>query len=101
MVKKYEVCTIVVNTHTGKDALNTLLNSTNQTPYTVKSFDSHEEAKSYYDTISTSVKYIGRGMYEHVCKYLEENEYDEDSEWIGGGDWWESNFPDMAEPAEG
>lgn len=99
-MKKYNVCEITVETRTGKDALRVLNDSTNQTPDTVKSFDSLAEAQAYYETVYTGVKRCGNRLYSHACKYLEEVEVDEDGEFVDGGDWWAYDFPDYPEQAD-
>ena len=91
-MKKYEVRTVSVETKRGKNALETYINSTNQDSTLVKSFNTLEEAREFYATVDTSARYMS-GYYLHKCKFIEEAEYDDDGEWIGGGDWWDSNFP--------
>lgn len=34
----------------------------------------------------------GVPLFEHHCKFLLKNEYDEDGEWVDGGDWCLRNF---------
>ena len=98
-MKKYEVKTVSVETKDGKDAINVFLNQTNQDTYLLKSFDNLEDARAFYATVDSSVRYMGR-YYLHECKMIEENEYDEDGEWINGGEWWESDFPEYQNEKE-
>ena len=72
-------------------------NSADQDTILLRSFDSLEDARSYYDSISTECKYRHYGSsslsyYNHSCKCIEMNEYDDDGEWVAGGDWLESDF---------
>lgn len=58
----------------------------------IKSFDSKEDAleelKKYKSSIHEFSSNIGR-CYEVTEYFVEEVEYDEDDEWIAGGDIWE------------
>ncbi len=91
---KYNVCEVKVETYTGKNTYQTFNNQTEQTPLTAVSFDTLEEAREYYATVETGVKYCGNRLYEHYCKYLEDVEVDENGDYVSGGDWWEYDFPD-------
>ncbi|MDD6667769.1 MAG: hypothetical protein PUE58_07450 [Lachnospiraceae bacterium] len=63
----------------------------------LKSFDTLEKAKTELENYVASIsKESGSaGTYYLVTEYMiEENDYDEDGEWISGGDIWEfSKFP--------
>ena len=64
----------------------------NQDYFLIKSYDDKEEAlkelKKYNTTISTLSDHLGR-YYLVEEFFVEENEYDEDGDWISGGDIWE------------
>ena len=99
-MKKYSVCTVTVETRTGKDALATWTTKVDQDTDTAKAFDTFEEALAEYEKTSTGVRYspaYGMPLYVHTCKYLEEAEYNEDGEFIEGGDWLRDEFPDYKE----
>lgn len=85
-MNKFEVRTFNIETRDGKDCLSKFFNSTNQDTELEASFDTLEEAKAFYETLTTGVFYMS-GYYLHRCKMIEENEYDEDGEWVNGGDW--------------
>lgn len=59
---------------------------TNHNITTVRSFDTPEEAKVFYDTIITLVKDCGRYNL-HFCKAIEINDYDDNGDLVNGGDW--------------
>ena len=62
-----------------------------QEPETIKSFDTLEDAKEELKKYQTSIRELSNhGMaYFEIEEYMvEENEYDEDGEWIAGGDIW-------------
>lgn len=96
-MKRFEVKTEMVVTKNGKNALAVYGGLTDQYPELVGSFDTHEEALECYKSVYTGVKDCGNGRYEHDCKWIEVNEYDEDGEWVGGGDWTDLEFPDAKE----
>lgn len=89
---KYEVRTVNVDTKDGKNAFKKFNSLVDQDTELLKSFDNLDDARKFYDTISTSVRYMG-GFYSHECKLLEQNEYDDEGEWVAGGDWWVYDFP--------
>lgn len=67
----------------------------------IKPFENKEDAlrelKKYQSEIRTIYGNAGKG-YSVTEYYVEENEYDEDGEWIGGGDVWEfSKMPKIEE----
>ena len=99
-MKKYIVCTVTVETRTGKAPLNTMLNNVCQDTDTEKVFDTIEEALAEYEKTNTDVRYspaYGMPLYIHTCKYIEEAEYGEGGEFIEGGDWVKDDFPDFKE----
>ena len=98
-MKKYEVRTVSIETKRGKNALETYINSTNQDSTVVKSFDTPEESREFYATVDTSVRYMS-GYYLHECKFIEIANYDDDGEWIDGGDWLERDFPKYNKEAD-
>ncbi len=67
------------------------LEQDNQEPAVIKSFDSKEEALKALKGHKTDIRELsggtGKNSYFTVIEYyVEENEYDEDDEWISGGD---------------
>ena len=64
----------------------------NADPKIIKSFDKKEEALNELKKYKTDV-YDFSSPVGAMCNvteyYVEENEYDEDNEWISGGDIWE------------
>ena len=62
-----------------------------QEPEVIKSFETLEEAKEEFKKYQTSIRELSNhGMtYFLIEEYMvEENEYDEDGEWMAGGDVW-------------
>lgn len=69
-----------------------VLESQNQDPETIASFDSIEDAKNELKKYESRIQKLsgGVGSYYRVEEYyIEECTYDEDGEWLGGGDVWE------------
>lgn len=94
---KYEVRTVKVETRNGKNAIDAFDKKTNQDTYLVAACDTLEEARAAYDDEYSGVRHSSHGglpLFEHFCKMIEINEYDEDGEWVSGGDWYASDFPD-------
>lgn len=54
----------------------------------VKSFDTKEEALAELKKLNSDVTRRS-GYFDIVEYYVEENDYDEEGEWISGGDIWE------------
>lgn len=98
---KYELCKTMVETRDGKDALGKYVNQIDQNYTSVAAFDDFEEAKKAYEEEKTNVNYCGYvhgvPLFEHHCKFLLKNEYDEAGEWVDGGDWCLSEFPNYKE----
>ncbi|MBD5543745.1 MAG: hypothetical protein HDR01_05775 [Lachnospiraceae bacterium] len=68
------------------------LEQDNQEPEIIKSFDNKGEALSELKQYKSDICKLsgGAGTYYAVTEYyVEENEYDEDGEWVSGGDVWE------------
>ena len=88
IMKKYEVRTFNVETKTGTsaDAQTKWANETNQETFLVKAFDTLEDAIACYNELSVTCRDMG-SYYLHEAKVIEVNEYDEDGEWIDGGEW--------------
>jgi hypothetical protein len=67
------------------------LNQDNQYPETLESYEDKaaalEALKKYESEVYKTSGRIGT-LYLVTEYYVEENEYDEDGEWIGGGDVW-------------
>lgn len=95
--KIWNVCIRDVETKDGKDAWNVLWNSTNATPDTTKSFDSYEEAKAYWETIYTRVRYNPfHRIYIHTCKWIEDIVVDEDGDYVSDdGCFYDVEVPDF------
>lgn len=63
-----------------------------QAPEIIESFDNLEEAQAALQKYSSSIAEMSgaTGTYYSVTEYyIEENTYDEDGEWLEGGDVWE------------
>lgn len=94
---KYELSTAVVTTADGKNAEEALNEQGNAE--TIFVYDSYEEAKEAYDTIDTYAEFKeqdGNSYYEHYCKFIEQNMYDENENVVQYGDRIDSDFPDYA-----
>lgn len=68
------------------------LEQDNQEPEIIQPFADKEEALEELKKYKSEVIKLsgGAGTYYSVTEYyVEENEYDEDGEWISGGDVWE------------
>ena len=68
------------------------LTADDQYPEIVVSFDTLDEAKAELQKYKSSIRELsgGAGKYYLVEEYyIEENSYDEDEEWVEGGDVWE------------
>lgn len=108
-MKKYEVSKLYVEANLHKDTdekavWDRWFEKSNQTTELVAAFDTLEEAKKCYENVKLAApKRVGCAGIEvgFEGKIIEENEYDEDGEWIGGGDWWMSEIRvDKVEEAE-
>ena len=77
------------------------LTQSDQEPEVIKSFESKEDALRELNKYQSEIQihYGNAGKFYSVTEYyVEENEYDEDGEWIGGGDVWEfSKMPEIEE----
>ena len=63
----------------------------------VKSFDSKDEALNALKAYKSEIDIAG-DLYMVTEYFVQENEYDEDGEWIDGGDIWEfSPLPEEVE----
>lgn len=99
-MKKYEVKKFDVEANLYKDTDEQAVwekwfDKTNQTMELVAAFDTLEEAKKFYENVKLAApKRVGCAGINvgFEGKVIEENEYDEDGEWIGGGDWWMSEI---------
>lgn len=77
------------------------LDQQDQEPEILKSFDDKAEALKALESHDTEIQRLsgGSGTYYSVTEYyVQENEYDEDGSWIGGGDVWA--FSKMPEEIE-
>ena len=91
-MKKFEVkkeLTTITNRHgvTLRDVENSLFDCDNREPETLGSFDLLSAATTFYDSIQPHTISHRDGK-TFVCEYIyiEENEYDEDGEFVSGGD---------------
>lgn len=67
------------------------LDQIDQEPETVASFEDKEEALEALKEYKSTVEKLsgGAGAFYGVTEYyVEQNEYDEDDEWLDGGDVW-------------
>lgn len=69
-------------------------------PEILQSFDSLDEAKKALATFETNIQelsdHIGRRYYLVTEYMVEENNYDEEGDWVSGGDDWAfSKMPDL------
>lgn len=74
------------------------LDQENQDPEIIKAFDDKEEALNELKQYKSEICKLsgGAGSYYLVTEYyVEENGYDEDCEWVSGGDVWA--FSEMPE----
>lgn len=67
------------------------LQQRDQEPEIMKSYDTLAEAKEALKKYKGSVEYIRDtvSFFQVVEYYIEQNEYDEDGEWVSGGDVWD------------
>ena len=91
-MKKYELKKNTVEIKKKDLAHGCAVDDLNADPKIIKSFDSKEDAlkelKKYKTDVYEFSSPIGT-MCDVTEYYVEENEYDEDNEWISGGDVWE------------
>jgi hypothetical protein len=90
-MKKYEVkeSTIEVNYKNRKNIkAGVSLESENQEPTIIASFDTLKEAQKKLKELKTDIKenHYNGTFYNVTEYYIEENEYDEDGDWLTGGD---------------
>lgn len=90
-MKKYEVKenTIEVNYKNRKNIkAGVSLESENQEPITIASCETLEEAQEELKKLKTDIKenHYNTTFYTVTEYYIEENEYDEDGDWVTGGD---------------
>ena len=67
------------------------LEQDNMMPEIIKSFDNKDEALKELKSYESDIKRLSgaAGTYYNVTEYyVEENEYDENGEWVSGGDVW-------------
>lgn len=95
--KIWNVCELLIETKDGKDAFQKNIESTNSTPSRTSSFDSYEEAKAYWDTLSTEVRYDPfHRIYVHTGKYIEPIVVDEDGDYVSDdGCFYDVEVPDF------
>lgn len=67
------------------------LQQRDQEPEVLEVFDTLEEAREALKKYKGSAKYVRDVVpfYQVTEFYIEQNEYDEDGEWISGGDIWD------------
>lgn len=90
---KYEVKRFYVETKKGVNAYETWSNQTNQDTELLASYDTLAEAKEFYKTVETWVRSHGH-YYQHCGKCIEINLYNENGDWVDGGDWIEDEIPE-------
>lgn len=67
------------------------LDQFDQEPEIIKTFDDKDEALIELKSYKSDIRKLsgGAGSYYLITEYyVEENEYDEDGEWVSGGDVW-------------
>ncbi len=74
-------------------------------PTVLEYFDSLDEAKKTLASFESNIRelsdHIGRRYYLVTEYMVEENEYDEDGDWCGGGDDWDfSHMPTLDDDKE-
>lgn len=101
-MKKFEIIENIREIKTLKDVHEgCTTESTDQYPNTIASFETLEEAREELKKYQSEACYcqgFACGFYKVTEYYIEENEYNDDGEWIGGGDIWdfaESNFNEL------
>lgn len=102
-MEKYEVRTVTVESR-NNDPLKTFNSKIDQDTELVASFDTEAEARACYANVYSGAKetsYNGMLLYIHDCKLIEVNEYDDDGNWIDGGDWLCYDFPRYEEDHDG
>lgn len=100
-MKKYEVRTVTVETR-NNEPFKTFMAKVDQDTQLVGAFDTEAEARACYDSVpsgATETSDHGMPLYVHECKLIEINEYDEDGDWVEGGDWLCYDFPKVAAQA--
>lgn len=91
-MKKYELKKNSIEIKKADVAQGCAVNDMNAEPEVVKSFDNKDDALNELKNYSTEIRDFSSpvGTMCSVTEYfVEENEYDEDGEWISGGDVWE------------
>lgn len=77
------------------------LDQFDQDPEIIKAFDDKDKALNELELYKSDICKLsgGAGTYYAVTEYyVEENEYDEDGEWVSGGDVWAfSKMPQIEE----
>ena len=96
---KYEVEEFTVETKDGKNPIAVFNDLNNQELNLIASFDTLEEAKAELAKFIPTVKNMGN-YYNHECAVIVVNEYDEDDEWVSGGDWDSVSFKEKEEDNE-
>lgn len=90
-MKRYELKKNTVEIKKEDVTQGCVVDDTNANPKLIKSFDSKEEALNELKKYKTDV-YEFSSPIGTMCNvteyYVEENEYDEDDEWLSGGDVW-------------
>ena len=98
-MKKYEVRTVTVETR-NNEPFKTFTAKVDQDTQLVEAFDTEAEARACYAEVpcgATETTDHGMPLYVHDCKLIERNEYDEDGDWVEGGDWLCYDFPKATE----
>lgn len=90
-VKKFEIVKNTIEVKKGeiKEGCTIDIERTVQEPEKLESFDTKEEALKALANYQSKVRELSGhlGIYYEVTEYyIEENDYDEDGEWVSGGD---------------
>lgn len=107
-MKKFEVRKIEVEVdkkkaRRGITAEETFYNKIDQDTELIRAFDTLDEARAFYEQLGTSCRELSAGgcrYFLHVGKCIEVNEYDEDGEQLGGGEWEAADFAEHKDEDE-
>lgn len=94
-LKKYSAQTGLIKAGAKKpDDYFRFANENDTDAETIKEFKTKEEALSalaLYTNVCNKVEGFAGSFYEVIAYAVEKNEYDEEGEWIDGGDMWSAD----------
>ena len=91
-MKKFEIRKASAEIRNRLDIAEGCARAIDEEPETMNTYDSIEEARKFLAGLKTSISELSSpiGRYYLVEEfYIEENEYDEDGDWVSGGDVWQ------------